>query len=466
MANPQVAIRTVLNFAKRRWKYPVIAAGAVAILCAAGALTLAKKYQSTTTILVRPDQTLNQVSGFEMQMAFEEQLRNFDEIIYSRSVLEAAADSLGLAKVGSIEELELQKLMADVRSNITTQRLGSDSFKITYWDTDPKRSKRGAEVIASLFIKTKISVVTREGELAVQFYEKKTEEYRADLDQTVQNVVSSVRQRVQELPVETRGLYTQMEETERSIRETQSRLRLLKESAQAMDRLPELLETDPAPFRREGGKQQFFDLERSDVPYASELRSLTMRYDEVTRRFQGEYPEVVRLERLIADVIRRMRTSVNTEITRLSEQLSILDRRRNRTVDELQQSSVTSQQSQEKQSTFEVKRRLYEEMKLKLEQARLNLEVSKRGANQFVILDPPVVPVVPAKPNRKMIVIAGTVLGFILGLLVAFLAEYLDTTIRGPADVEVYQKPVIAFLPERARTGVRSSLRKGRIERS
>jgi uncharacterized protein involved in exopolysaccharide biosynthesis len=81
---------------RRRWKYPAYSTAVVTAVCIIGAFVLTRKYESTTTILVRPDKTLNPIPSYEMVMAFEEQLRNFSEIIYSRSVLEELSDSLGL----------------------------------------------------------------------------------------------------------------------------------------------------------------------------------------------------------------------------------------------------------------------------------------------------------------------------------------------------------------------------------
>jgi uncharacterized protein involved in exopolysaccharide biosynthesis len=92
---------------------------------------------------------------------------------------------------------------------------------------------------------------------------------------------------------------------------------------------------------------------------------------------------------------------------------------------------------------------MYEEMKLKLEQARLSQEVGSRGANQFVIFDPAYYPTKPTKPNRILIVASGFGGGIFLGLLLALAAEMFDSTIRRPRDMELYEKPVLALLPER-----------------
>ena len=79
-----------------------------------------------------------------------------------------------------------------------------------YTDTDPARAQRGAEVIENLFIQTKLNVENRQNALAVEFYEKKVAEYKVDFENSVRNMVTRLRQRVQDMPTETRSLYAKL----------------------------------------------------------------------------------------------------------------------------------------------------------------------------------------------------------------------------------------------------------------
>lgn len=447
MKTTQVRIHDVLSMFRRRWKLFACSLGVVTAISIIGAYTLTRKYESSTTIMVRPDRTLSPMTGYDMAMAFEEQLRNYAEIIYSRSVLSALGDSLGYHVAGS-PEVVVQSIIRDLGGSISTTRLGSDSFRITFVDTDPARAQRGAEKVAELFIRTKTDVENRQNALVVEFYEGKVREYRAEYDNKIRGLVTSMRRNVADIPKESRTLYNQVDEVEKTIRSVDGQITLLESNLAKLKTLPDRIQYNPDEFRREDGKQPLFELTRGDLPYVQDLRTLVNQYDQMTRSYNGKYPEVEKLEGQIVEMLKRMRTATEVEIDNLRTQLQSADQRRSQVIDGLKDAFVAQKVNQDNEASYDVERKQYEDMKNRLEQARLAQEVASRGANQFIVLDPAYMPTLPTKPNRTMIILGGLGIGFALGLLGIILAELLDTTVRTPRDMEIYQKPIIALLPE------------------
>jgi uncharacterized protein involved in exopolysaccharide biosynthesis len=437
--------REFLSVFRRRWRYIAYSAGIVTFLSLVGAFILTRKYEATTTILVRPDKTLNPIPSYEMMMAFEEQLRNFSEILYSRSLLMSLADSLGL-DITAKSDQERQTVATQLASNVSTTKLGSDSFKITYTDTEPNRTLHGAQVVAHLFIQTKLNVENRQNTLAVEFYEQKVREYKADYESSMKSYVSRLRQH--DMPMEGRSIYGRIDEVEKNLGTIDAQLRNYEEKMTILHKLPEILQTSPELLRREDGKQPLFELTRSTLPYAADLKTLVTQYDQVTRSYSGNYPEVKKLEGQIGEMLQRMLAATESEIANMQSQQRKLEGNRGTLVDDLKKTSVAQKESQDNESSFDINKKLYDEMKLKLEQARLAEEVGSRGANQFIVLDPPVLPLTPTKPNRVMIVLGGIGGGLLLGLIAAFVSELLDTTVRTTRDIEVFSRPIVAYLPE------------------
>ena len=139
---------------------------------------------------------------------------------------------------------------------------------------------------------------------------------------------------------------------------------------------------------------------------------------------------------------------LETEISKQQSDLFSLQQKRGQSINDLKQSSVTQRVDQDKEADYGIYQKLYDEMKVKLEQARTARDLGKRAANQFVVIDPAQVPAEATKPNRTLLIAGGFGLGLFMGLLAAVGAELMDTRVRSPLDVEVYGKPIIAFIPE------------------
>lgn len=68
--------------------------------------------------------------------------------------------------------------------------------------------------------------------------------------------------------------------------------------------------------------------------------------------------------------------------------------------------------------------------------------------DNVVVVDPANIPGGPVKPQKMLIVAVAGFLGLMTSLLLAFLLEYLDNTLKTPSDIERYlDLPVLAAIP-------------------
>ena len=450
MRPAQIRLHEVLNMYRRRWILVVVPTIIVSTLCTIGAFLLPRKYEATTTMLVRPDQTLRAMGDYTDIAGFDEQLRSYNEIIYSNTFIQSVMDSLGIGH-DIKTEAERQTMLNSTRRDITADRRGSDSFSITFSSSDPARAKKGAEVVANLFIQTKLRLENRQVYLTIQFLEKKVGELREEFETSARSLVSSMQQSPDDLPVETRSLYTQASSLGEKLNANHDRQRAYQKTLQTLRTLLDLLRTNPEVVRSESGKQPLLELQRQDLPYAAELQSLVAKYDETTERYTAKWPEMEKQESRIAALLDRIRVAMEMEVTRLQTQESDLQKQWGELIEEIRKSSVSDRINQDKQSNYEMNLKQYNDMKNRLEQAYLKAEVESKGADQYIVLDPPVYPTVPTKPNRTKLMLAGFALGIFFGIVSVILAELFDTTIRTSKDIEVYEKPIIALLPDGGR---------------
>jgi succinoglycan biosynthesis transport protein ExoP len=275
----------------------------------------------------------------------------------------------------------------------------------------------------------------------VEFFEKKLDDLRQKFEENQKQMVSLLRQRIQEQPTENRGLYTQVENTDKQISDIDTRIKTYQRELDVLRSLPQ----SPGSAK---GRQALDELQRADLPLSGDLHTVLAKRDELLQRYTPQYPEVQKLEGQLVEILDRMRKALETEISKQQSDLFALQQKRGQSINDLKQSSVTQRVDQDKEADYGIYQKLYDEMKVKLEQARTARDLGKRAANQFVVIDPAQVPAEATKPNRTLLIAGGFGLGLFMGLLAAVGAELMDTRVRSPLDVEVYGKPIIAFIPQ------------------
>jgi tyrosine-protein kinase Etk/Wzc len=88
--------------------------------------------------------------------------------------------------------------------------------------------------------------------------------------------------------------------------------------------------------------------------------------------------------------------------------------------------------------------KLFTLLEEKYQEALVN-ERSQLG--NAMVIDVALMPGGPTKPNRKLIIIAGCLMGLALGIGFSFLRNYLDRSIKSPEDIESKGISVLAWIP-------------------
>lgn len=378
-----------------------------------------------------------------VQMASEDRLRTFEEIVYSRSTIESLLDSLGMRPEG-MSSTASDELVDKTKASIRTDRSGSDSFTLRFVDSDPVRAQRAVSTLARLFIRTRLQAEYQRNEYTVKFFEGKLREYENSYERSQHSVLNLLRTRTRQLPGGGSALTARFDLVTEKMRETSDAIR---DQRRALANI----EVFPGGFRTDRGRVALSELSHAEASGSAELRSLMGGYDSVLARFTPRHPDVSRFETLILGTLERMRVVVQSQIDLLSGRLADLKKNREEMIQSITESSVSEKADQETESNFTFYQQLYGEMRVKLEQARIAQELGRNAEKGFVIIDPARVPAKPTKPNRALIVGGGVGVGLLLGLVAAIAAELLDSTIRSPREIEVFRKPIIGLLPEGVR---------------
>ncbi len=442
MSSPQFSLHQIMAIVRRRRVWIILPLLLVTALSIVGSLILPRRYESSTTIWVQRDEILNPLVSFTMavQLASEDRLRTFNEIVYSRQTIEALIDSLGM-RASVPTPAAMDELIDRTKASIRTDRSGSDSFTMIFADTDPTRAQRAVTTLASMFIQTRLRAEFQRNEYTVQFFENKLREYEAKYGKTQSSMVSLLKQRSQETPGGAASFAGRFDILNERIREASERIRERERAIATIALFPEA-------FRTDRGRAALSELLAIDAPNATDLRPLTLAYDSVTSRYTPRHPEVGKVESRIMDVLERTRVMLQSEMSILTSRLSETQKTRAELVQAITQSSISQTVDRETESNYSFYQQLFNDMRVKLEQARIARELGRNAQNAFIIIDPARIPTKPTKPNRMLIVAGGILAGLFLGAMSAVVVELLDTTIRSPREIEVFGKPIIALIPQ------------------
>jgi hypothetical protein len=95
-------------------------------------------------------------------------------------------------------------------------------------------------------------------------------------------------------------------------------------------------------------------------------------------------------------------------------------------------------------------KKVYDNLKGKLSEARLSESLeSKQKGSQFEIVDPANYPIVPAKPNKQSVLMAGLVVSLLIALALAIAVDIARQKVWSQSQAETFWgAPVLIEIPE------------------
>lgn len=402
------------------------------------------KYNSMVSILVDNEEIFNPSVIYDMRgdnrpPSTAEQAQNFDNIVFSRTTMEMLIDSLGLED--SIQTItDRRRLVSNLRKKIGTELTVTDSYEITFTDTDPLMAKEGARLLGNHFLETRLRHQRRKNDETVEFFTAKINELETIVDQQREQVLSSTTERMKELPVESGAMQSRLTSIDTQIDELEWRIYQQENHIRVVE---QFLNQSSENFN----VQLLYRLPLEEIPYGGELSSLLSEFDELNQQFTESYPRLRTLRNQIREVSRRIPAALEGNISNTRQQVNELRNQRETVIENMERAFVATQRTNNSQSNIEVYQDLYNDLKLKLEQARMAQDISEQGSEKLMIIDEAVVAEEPSSPNPTLILGAGFFLGLILGGFCIGIAEALDNTIRSEEDL-FFNKPIIAYLAD------------------
>ena len=446
---PLELIRALL----RRWVWilPPLVAG---LLLAFGVLRiLPKTYTAGTLVVVEKQKVPSDYVKATVTTSMEDRVRTVEQQVNNRNTLARIINELGL-----YPEIRKEGSMADViervRKDLKVVKQGDSLFGISFQYVDPKKAAAVANRSAELFIEDSLKQRATQAQGTSSFLETELGETKGRLESQEARIATFKQSYMGELP----------EQSETNLKMVESMQAKLEISLGALDKAEQrklYIQTQIAQGRdaalppRPGVSaiQPPSRLDVARIDLANLLGQYTERHPDVIRKRE----EIAYLEKEERDkktaaaadaagsaaqtlassatpakidpILRAELESVNLEIRSLQIERDRVQGQIAQMQGRLENVPRVEQQLLSLTRDYDNIKKSYDSLLEKRINARLaeNLEKSQQG-EQFTILEKAIPPEVPSGPNKLFILVAGLGAGGVLGLGLALLREYMDST--------------------------------------
>ncbi len=433
-------------------------------------------YRSETVILVVPQRIPESYVRSTVTNRIEDRLQSISLQILSRTRLERIILDFNLYAEAR-KTTVMENIVDRMRSAITVETVKGDSFRLSYVSGDPEAAMKVTARLASLFIEENLRdrEVLAEGtnkflesqlqdarrRLAEQ--EKKVEEYRRRYTGELPSQVDSNLQVIQNTQLQVQAIVESID------RDRDRRLVLERSIAEAAE--PDVTTeasiaagSTPAP---------------GEASVVDQLESARSNLRSLEARLKPEHPDVIRARRAVRELesraignenkpappvrVPRAEGARQARLRSLQAELQNLDRQiaakeseeaRLRSVMATYQARVEAAPTRESElieltRDYTTLQQVYTSLLAKREDSQIAANLERRQVGeQFRILDPARMPERPFSPNRARMNLMGALFGLGLGLGLAALLEYRDTSLRTDEDVvTAVALPVLAVIP-------------------
>jgi polysaccharide biosynthesis transport protein len=484
-------LRFYMGVLRRRLLVMLLAFAALAGAAFAVALLLPPVFQSQARIIVESQQIPADLVRSTVTGLADERLQVIEQRITTRDVL------LGLVerfKLFADERLTPTELVEEMRSRIAIERfeLGSVGrrsrpdaltigFTVGFEDRSPQIAARVANELVTLILAEDVKSRTSRASETTRFLEREADRRRKELVIIEAQISASKLANDSALPEKLPFLMTQLERAknelatlERDIYATHEQQRLLE------------LELNVRRAGSYGGTSVAGNAARQ------QLEALNMELARKRSVYTESHPDIQALRRQIASLEKQgspdmagepegsiepaaASFSPDIETRLLDEKINSLKARRTNlqgkrdevaeVIAGLNELIIRVPEVQVQLGNLERRhenmRSRLEELSAKLDDAKLGerLELDKQ-AERFEVLEQPITPTEPVRPNRPLILFGGLGMAAAAALGIAFLLEMLNRTVRSAGDIaRVLGQPPLAAIPYITTGG---ELRRGR----
>ena len=456
-----------VNLALRRKWWLLIPAVVISCLTVLIVHHLPRMYQSETMILVEPQKVPADFVKPTVSSDIASRLQAISEVILSRTRLAQIIQKYGLypEEHGKLTETQLVERMRkdiDVTTIVDTNerdpKIGG--FRITYTGPDPELVQQVTRELASLFIQENVQTRAQQALGTKNFIDSEVQKATQQLQQDENELRNLKLQYMGSLPEQEGANLQELGQLQTML---QTNSDAIARAEQQKTYLSSLIQAVSQPVAAEAAPS----------PLATELQHEEVALAAAEKRYQPDYPDVIRLKGEVAALRAQIRTSAKGPVAKASNGASVAQMQGQiRSLDqEIAQRQKTQKQIEDRIHGMQARVERLPEVEEKLAGVQREYDTAKENyvsllqkqdaaamaaameqqaeGEEFRLVDPANLPQVPVTPNVPKLDLLGVMGGLTLGGVLAFAVEMADSSVRNERDLEHYLGSVpLALIPE------------------
>ena len=470
----QLTLRDYLSILKRRALLIAVTFIGVAAVAIAVAMLMPPVYQSTGTIMIESQQIPTDLVQASVTSYADERIEVIKQRVMTRDNLLRIISKYDLFKDRSItftpsEQVDEMRQLITVQLINANVRQGKGSatiaFKVSFEDRQPQIAQRVANELVTLFLNENVKVRTERATQTTEFLTQEANRLKTQLDQLEGQIATYKQQNNTVLPENIALSMNAIQRMETEMRDAEREYRSAEEEVRSLD--IELAGAKAAvanaAANASGSPIAGLNADEAELQKArSELARMANTYTDSHPDVRATKRRIEALEKSIAETAKLPRPSVLADGSPLSASPTVAAAQMVVSKIEARRVSAQSRMQLMRAQQGELRARLadaeaqlvkapqverglaallrdregaqrkYEEIRAKQMSAQLseNLEDEQR-AERFSLLEPPLAPDRPIKPNRKKMIALGLVLAGVAAGGLTMLLEMLHGTVRG-----------------------------------
>ena len=440
----------LLSHVKASWRFrwPAVAvAWAVALIGWAAVLMMKDIYESRTQVYVDTESVLAPLlKGLAVQPDVMGQVEMMQALMLSRPNLERVARETDLFLDAQSPEQQA-RVVNRLQEKITLERARrSNTFAISYTDSDPKRSHAVVQSLLDTFVEDTLGMKRTDVSNARRFLEAQIREYERRLTESENRLADFKRENLALLPGEGRDFFGSLQNSMGNLRVLQARYDQL---GTRRDELRRQLEgEDPAMGSAAYGYSDPIDSEIAAIE--SQISQLLLQYTEKHPNIEALRARITQLEELRSSggssgagvppsgageagaagmnpIYQSTKMAIGATEAEMAEIRSQIGQQQAQ-IAQLQglidQMPQVEAELKRLDRNYGVNKAQYDALVSRLESANISSEAEQTSDNvKFRVVEPPVVPFTPIGPQRgllsSLVLVAALGAGLATALLLA-----------------------------------------------